>query len=214
MLLQFDRRLQRRQRLDLGLIAGVDEAGRGPLAGPVVAGAVILHRFNFSIPIDDSKVLTHAVRVRAYRAILRSATVGVGAAGEEEIDRIGIHAATHMAMLRALARLPVAPELVVVDGRFVPSGCPYPALAVVKGDARSLSVACASIVAKVVRDRWMRLIHRLHPEYGFYRHKGYGTEDHVQRIREFGPCAFHRYSFRPFRPEPIEQLTESLVDYQ
>ena len=116
-------------------------------------------------------------------------------------------------MLRALAKLPAVPELVLVDGRFVPAGCPYPALAVVKGDARSLSVACASIVAKVVRDQWMGLIHRLHPEYGFHRHKGYGTEEHVRRIRALGPCGFHRYSFRPIRPEPITQLTESLNAY-
>lgn len=188
----------------------MDEAGRGPLAGPVVAGAVLLHRFDFTVHLDDSKRLTPLARERAYRAILRAGAVGVGAAGAEEVDRIGIHAATHMAMLRALAKLPARPELVLVDGRFVPLGCPYPALAVVKGDGRSLAVCCASIVAKVVRDQWMGLIHRLYPEYGFLRHKGYGTSHHVEQLQALGPCAFHRYSFRPIRPEPPAEFAESL----
>ena len=177
----------------------MDEAGRGPLAGPVVAGAVLLHHSRFTVPVDDSKRLTPLARERAYREILRAGAVGVGAAGPEEIDRIGIHAATHLAMTRALSKLPAVPELVLVDGLFIPPGCPYPAVALVKGDARSLAVACASIVAKVVRDQWMGLVHRLHPEYGFLRHKGYGTEEHVRRIEAIGPCAFHRFSFRPVR---------------
>lgn len=180
----------------------MDEAGRGPLAGPVVAGAVLLHRFDFTTPLDDSKRLTPLARERAYRAILRAGAIGVGAAGPEEVDRIGIRAATHLAMLRALAKLPVHPEMVLIDGNAIPAGCPFPALAIVRGDSRSLSVACASIVAKVVRDQWMGLIHRLHPEYGFHRHKGYGTEEHMRRIRAIGPCAFHRYTFRPIRREP------------
>ena len=188
----------------------MDEAGRGPLAGPVVAGAVLLHRFDFTVPLDDSKRLTPIARERAYRAILRAGSIGVGAAGPEEVDRIGIHAATHLAMLRALAKLPAKPELVLVDGKFVPRGCPYPALAVVKGDGRSLAVCCASIVAKVVRDQWMGLIHQLYPEYGFLRHKGYGTSQHVERIQQLGPCAFHRYSFRPIRPPAAAELAELL----
>ena len=177
----------------------MDEAGRGPLAGPVVAGAVILFQTPPIDWIDDSKRLTPEAREKAYRAILRSAAVGVGAAGAEEIDRIGIHAATHLAMIRALSKLPVEPALVLIDGRFIPAGCPAPALSFVRGDARSLSIACASIVAKVVRDQWMGLVHRLHPEYGFGRHKGYGTADHLKALRHLGPCRFHRFSFQPIR---------------
>lgn len=162
---------------------------------------MLLHRFDFATPLDDSKRLTPLARERAYRAILRAGAIGVGAAGPEEVDRIGIHAATHLAMLRALAKLPARPEIVLVDGRFVPVGCPYPALAVVRGDSRSLAICCAGIVAKVVRDQWMGLVHRLHPEYGFHRHKGYGTQEHFRRLRALGPCGFHRYSFRPIRRE-------------
>lgn len=177
----------------------MDEAGRGPLAGPVVASAVILFQVPSSIFLDDSKRLTPRARESAYQAILRCAAVGVGAAGAEEIDRIGIHAATHRAMVRALQKLPVLPQWVLVDGCHVPKDCPVPAAAVVGGDARSLSIACASIVAKVVRDQWMGLVHRLYPEYGFLQHKGYGTEKHLKALRWLGPCRFHRFSFAPVR---------------
>jgi len=181
------------------LIAGVDEAGRGPLAGPVVAGAVLLHDHRFTIPVDDSKQLSPLARERAYREILRHASIGIGAAGAEEIDRIGIQAATHLAMERALQRLPVPPELVLVDGNTLPRGCSLPMRPIVRGDSKSLSIACASIVAKVVRDQWMDLIHRLHPEYEFRRHKGYGTDRHMRLLEQVGPCRFHRFSFRPIR---------------
>ena len=179
----------------------MDEAGRGPLAGPVVASAVILHDFRFKLPIDDSKQMTPLAREQAYRVILRCASIGVGAAGAEEIDRIGILRATHRAMVRALAKLPVIPDLVLVDGNSLPPDSGLPMQAIVRGDGKSLSIACASIVAKVVRDQWMDLVHRLHPEYGFRRHKGYGTKRHFQRLREVGPCRFHRFSFHPIRPE-------------
>ena len=182
----------------------MDEAGRGPLAGPVVASAVILHDFRFTLPLDDSKQMTPLSRERAYRAILRSASIGVGAAGAEEIDRVGIGRATHLAMVRALAKLPVTPELVLVDGNSLPRDSDLPMQAIVRGDGKSLSIACASIVAKVVRDQWMELVHRLHPEYGFRRHKGYGTEQHVRRLEEVGPCRFHRFSFRPIRRDDSE----------
>lgn len=175
----------------------MDEAGRGPLAGPVVASAVILFETPATDFIDDSKRLTPQARERAYRAILRCAAIGVGAAGPEEIDRIGIHAATHQAMLRALSKLTVPPSLILIDGNFVPAGCPARAVSIVRGDGLSLSIACASIVAKVVRDQWMGLVDRLHPEYGFGRHKGYGTADHRKALRQLGPCRFHRFSFRP-----------------
>jgi len=179
------------------LIAGVDEAGRGPLAGPVVAGAVLLYRTRFTTPIDDSKRLAPSVRQRAFGAILRAASVGIGAVAAEQIDRLGIEAATHLAMIRALQGLRVVPDLVLVDGNRLPPGCELPMMAVVGGDSKSLSIACASIVAKVMRDRWMRWVHLLHPEYGFARHKGYGTAKHLQRLGAIGPCGFHRFSFRP-----------------
>ena len=175
----------------------MDEAGRGPLAGPVVAGAVLLHRHDFRVPLDDSKLLTPLARDRAYTAILQSATIGVGAVGPEEIDRIGIQAATHRAMRQAIERLGILPELVLVDGLHLPPGCAPAMEAVVRGDSRSLSIACASIVAKVTRDRWMRWVHRIQPEYGFARHKGYGTAAHMRALEAFGPGPFHRYSFRP-----------------
>lgn len=165
----------------------------------MVASAVILFKLPPSSFLDDSKRLTPQTRELAYRAILRTSAIGVGAAGAEEIDRIGIHQATHMAMIRALSKLPLVPDMAIFDGLYVPKGCPVPAAAVVGGDGRSLSVACASIVAKVVRDQWMGLVHRLHPEYGFLQHKGYGTPAHRKALQRLGPCRFHRFSFRPIR---------------
>ena len=165
----------------------------------MVAGAVLLHSDRFTTPLDDSKRLTALARERAYQAILRCASIGVGAVGQEEIDRLGIQAATHLAMVRALQKLPASPELVLVDGNSVPVSYPLPMLPIVGGDARSLSIACASIVAKVVRDQWMDLVHRLHPEYGFGRHKGYGTAEHMEALEAIGPCRFHRFSFAPIR---------------
>ena len=165
----------------------------------MVAGAVLLHSDRFTTPVDDSKQLTPLARERAYREILRSASIGVGAAGHEEIDRLGIQAATHLAMIRALQKLPASPELVLVDGNSVPVSYPLPMLPIIDGDAKSLSIACASIVAKVVRDQWMDLVHRLHPEYGFERHKGYGTAEHLEALEAIGPCRFHRFSFAPIR---------------
>jgi len=182
-------------------MAGVDEAGRGPLAGPVVAGAVILHTSSFAVAIDDSKRLTPLARERAFAAIRSSSTIGVGCATPEEIDHLGIYCATFLAMTRAIARLSLAPAVVLVDGLKVPPGLDIPAVALVGGDARSLTVACASIVAKVVRDRWMNRLHLLFPQYGFDRHKGYGTLRHVSVLREIGPTPLHRFSFHPIRRE-------------
>ena len=198
-LLRFDRRLQRRFNLPPDRVAGLDEVGRGPLAGPVVAGAVLLNRFHFPVRIDDSKRLSPSAREAAYRAILPYAQIGVGFVGPEEIDRIGIHRATALAMRRALKRLPTLPVLALIDGAWVPSGFPIPAMPIVRGDSRSLLIACASIVAKVIRDRWMLKIHRLVPEYGFHRHKGYGTPEHLDALRLIGPSLFHRFSFEPVK---------------
>lgn len=173
--------------------------GRGPLAGPVVASAVLLTASRFTVAIDDSKQLSPAARERAFLEILPYASIGVGFVWPEQIDRLGIQAACGLAMLRALERIPAAVQLALVDGPWIPSGCPVPAVAIVHGDSKSLRIACASIVAKVIRDRLMSRIHQLHPEYGFHRHKGYGTKEHVNALRLIGPSLFHRFSFRPLR---------------
>lgn len=175
----------------------MDEAGRGPLAGPVLAAAVILHQLPTDVPVDDSKRLTPIARERAFSRIVQCAFVGVGAVWQEEIDRIGIHVATRQAMLCALERLPVPPRWVLVDGRDPLSGCPFSVSPIIGGDGKSLVIACASIVAKVTRDRWMVRLDRFHPEYGFRRHKGYGTPEHLRVLRAVGPSFFHRFSFRP-----------------
>ena len=181
------------------MIAGLDEVGRGPLAGPVVASAVILYQSPLNVPIDDSKRLSASAREAAYREILPNAAVGIGYAVPEEIDRIGIHLACHLAMLRAVHRLPVSPALILVDGPWVPAGCPVKTIPIIGGDAKSLHIACASIVAKVARDRMMRRLHRILPAYGFHRHKGYGTPEHLEALREIGASNVHRFSFRPLR---------------
>ncbi|MBI3616567.1 MAG: ribonuclease HII [Candidatus Omnitrophica bacterium] len=183
------------------MIAGVDEVGRGPLAGPVVACALILHETSLDVPIDDSKRLSPAARETAYRGLLPRADIGIGFAGAEEIDRIGIHNASLLAMRRAVNRLPILPALILVDGSFVPRGCSVKTVPIVGGDAKSLSIAGASIVAKVIRDRMMIWLHRILPHYGFHRHKGYGTPQHLEALRQIGATDFHRFSFRPVRGE-------------
>lgn len=180
-------------------MAGLDEAGRGPLAGPVVSSAVILHHIHFDLPIDDSKILSPQAREAAYQAIVSSASIGVGLATPQEIDQVGIHLATHLSMLRALKRLPTLPALALIDGPWLPPRCPVPALSIVDGDARSLLIACASIVAKVTRDRLMLRLDRLWPQYGFLHNKGYGTPQHLKALRLVGPSPFHRFSFRPMK---------------
>ena len=170
------------------------------MAGPVVSAAVILPKSSFKVPVNDSKQMTAAAREQAYCALLRSgALIGVGACSAVEIDRIGIHKATYLSMKRALAKLKTVPDFILVDGNVVPPGLKIAALAVIDGDAQSLSIAAASIVAKVVRDQWMGLIHAISPEYQFEQHKGYGTAGHLQALRHFGPGPFHRYSFQPVR---------------
>jgi ribonuclease HII len=191
----------------LKLVAGVDEAGRGPLAGPVVAAAVVLPCSWSEMGLDsrlrdlnDSKQLTEAQREQYY-AILTShpeIRYGIASADAEEIDRINILQATHRAMNLALAQLQPPPEHVLVDGRPVKS-MPFPHTALVKGDARSYSIAGASVLAKVTRDRLMREMDRLYPGYGFAEHKGYGTPQHLAAIQALGPCPIHRRSFAPIR---------------
>jgi ribonuclease HII len=179
-----------------GGVAGVDEAGRGPVAGPVVAAAVVLP-FGFDPEgITDSKKMTARAREAAFERILTVARVGIGVADADEIDRINILRATHEAMRRALAALPVAPEGVLVDGLPVPDlheRCE----AVVRGDALHPCISAASVVAKVTRDALMAINDAAYPHYGFARHKGYGTRAHLAALAEHGPCPLHRRSFAP-----------------
>lgn len=185
----------------LGRIAGVDEAGRGPLAGPVVAAAVILPREALIPGLNDSKVLTPDRRSRLYERITETAVArGIGEASAAEIDRINILQATYLAMRRAIKQLGVPPDRVLVDGPGVP-GSPFPESAVIDGDAVSLSIAAASILAKVTRDRKMVVFHSEFPEYGFADHKGYGSADHRRALRIHGPCRIHRLSFNGVRSE-------------
>ncbi len=181
------------------LIAGVDEAGRGPLAGPVVAGAVILPRDFRNQWLDDSKKLTEARRERLYAELTEDPRVrwASGLASVEEIDRLNILRATHLAMRRAVAALDgPEPEMVLIDGLPV-RDFPWPQEAGVKGDALSLSIAAASIIAKVERDRLMLALDKLFPDYQFARHKGYGTALHLSALQLYGPSPHHRRSFQP-----------------
>jgi len=188
-------------------VAGVDEAGRGPLAGPVVAAAVVFSRefaeceeFGLLNGLTDSKKLSPGRREAFFSILERSVHVdiGVGVADVDEIDRLNILGATHVAMHRAVARLPSSPDYVLVDGRDVP-GFPCGSTSIVGGDGRSLSIAAASVAAKVVRDRRMQELDQLYPQYRFAAHKGYGTSAHMQALFEYGPCPEHRRSFRPVR---------------
>jgi ribonuclease HII len=193
--LQYENELRAR---GIRVVAGVDEAGRGPLAGPVVAAAVILPEA-FRLPgLTDSKQLRAAVREQLFLALRtdRSVAVAVGIAPAWEIDQVNILRATHRAMQRALGTLERQPQHVLVDGLPVPS-LTLPQTAIVGGDAQSLSVAAASVIAKVTRDRLMEGWHRCFPNYGFDRHRGYPTKEHLQRLRTYGPCPIHRRSFAP-----------------
>lgn len=193
-------------------VAGVDEAGRGPLAGPVVAAAVILPQawqdggFDERLrDLNDSKQLTEAQR-EAFFAILTAhpdIRHGIATVDAAVIDRINILQATHRAMNEALARLQPPPEHVLVDGNPVKS-LRFPQTALVKGDARSYSIAAASVLAKVTRDRMMLEFDRQYPGYGFAGHKGYGTPQHLAAIAKLGPCAIHRRSFAPLKPATRE----------
>jgi len=195
MLLQHDRSF-----LDQGFssLAGVDEAGRGPLAGPVVASAVIVRDFSFSTEIDDSKSMTAGARAAAYEEILQKAIVGIGVAEAEAIDRINIYQASLRAMEEAVMKLRQAPDCILVDGPKTPN-LPFKQVGIVDGDALSFSIACASVVAKVTRDRIMEYYDDLYPEYGFKDHKGYGTKAHLEALKKYGPCRIHRKSFEPVR---------------
>ena len=182
-----------------GPVAGVDEAGRGPLAGPVVAAAVILDPACIPDGIDDSKALTATKRAALCEAILRCARVGIGIASVEEIDRINVLHAAMIAMRRAVRDLRVVPDRALIDGNRLPPGLPCPAEALVKGDARIAAIGAASIIAKTVRDRLMQDASARFPGYGFDGHKGYPCPAHKTYLSDQGPCAIHRRSYAPVR---------------
>ena len=206
---------QEARRCGYRRIAGVDEAGRGPLAGPVVAAAVILPVRCRLAGIDDSKQLSAGERERLYTAIRdRAVGVGVGSATPEEIDRVNILEATRLAMGRAVAAISPAPDFLLIDAVSL-LHLDLPVRSIIKGDALSLSIAAASIVAKVTRDRLMAEYHQRYPQYNFLSHKGYGTEEHLECLALYGPCPIHRLTFAPVAdarqrmgsPEPaIEML--------
>lgn len=179
-----------------GAIAGVDEAGRGPWAGPVVAAAVILDPAKIPASLDDSKALDEDMRAHLYNRLMRCAQVGVGIADVQRIDRDNILNATLWAMREAVAQLAVQPRLAIVDGNRAPR-LPMETRTIIKGDAKCVSIAAASIVAKVTRDRLMMSLAREYPGYGFEKHKGYGTPEHQAAIDKLGVCAVHRRSFKP-----------------
>lgn len=177
------------------LICGIDEAGRGPLAGPVVAGAVILPKDCEILYLNDSKKLSSAKREALYEEIMEKAeAVGVGMASPARIDEINILQATYEAMREAVDNLGVTPELLLNDAVTIPD-VSIPQVPIIKGDAKSVSIAAASIIAKVTRDRLMVQYDEILPGYGFARHKGYGSKDHIEAIRRLGPTPIHRQTF-------------------
>ncbi len=179
-------------------VAGLDEAGRGPLAGPVVAAAVILPESLLIPGLNDSKKLTAAQRDRLYQVIVDSAVAyGIAVADERTIDEINILEASIVAMERALRSIDPAPDYLLIDGNFTLARVRLPQRPIVKGDSRSHSIAAASILAKVTRDRLMVELHDRYPQYNFKKHKGYGTAEHLAMLREHGPCDAHRRSFEP-----------------
>ena len=199
-------------RKGLTVVAGVDEAGCGPLAGPVVAGAVVFPCAWLEEGLaaalrglNDSKQLTEAQREKYYAILTTHADIrwAVALVDVEMIDRINIYQAAHRAMNLALDQLQPPPEHVLVDGRPVKS-MRFPNTPLVKGDGRSYSIAGASVLAKVTRDRLMREFDQLYPGYGFAEHKGYGTPQHLAAIQSLGPCPIHRRSFAPFRPQETD----------
>lgn len=187
-------------------ICGLDEVGRGPLAGPVVAAAVIINTELFKDPskfkgVDDSKKLSAKSREKWYGILTKCAQVrwAIGIVSEKIIDKINILEATKVAMLDAIKKIGLQPDFLLIDGSFTLEISDLNQKAIPKGDAKVISIAAASIIAKVTRDRMMQRAHEDYPEYGFDKHKGYGTALHYEMIKKFGPCAIHRRSFEPIK---------------
>ena len=178
------------------IICGIDEAGRGPWAGPVVASAVILDPKNIPRGLNDSKKLNEAKREALFGPIMHSSKVGIGIVSAAEIDEINILQATFLAMQRAFDQLEIKPDLALIDGNRSPKLI-CKTQTIIGGDAKSLSIAAASIIAKVTRDRIMHQLDQTYPHYGFTHHKGYGTAAHAAALAIHGPCAEHRKSFKP-----------------
>lgn len=178
------------------IICGVDEAGRGPLAGPVYAAAVILPKGHIVEGVNDSKKLSEKKRELLFDKIIDECVCySIGTASEKEIDEINILQATYLAMKRAVDGLEIVPQLALIDGNRIPPLTSTDARAIVKGDAKSASIACASILAKVSRDRYMLEMAKKYPEYQFEKHKGYGTKLHYEMIDKYGICEIHRKTF-------------------
>jgi ribonuclease HII len=193
----YESRILKRIAVPGTLIAGVDEAGRGPLAGPVVAAAVIFAKGKIPKGLNDSKQLDAETREVLFGEIqFRAIAVGVGEASVDEIDLINIRQATHIAMARAVRALAFAPHFALVDGNDAPA-LPCPCDTIVDGDAKSVSIAAASIIAKVTRDRMMIALHEEHPGYNWRSNKGYGTPDHLAGLKTCGVTVHHRRSFSP-----------------
>lgn len=188
------------------VIAGVDEAGRGPLAGPVIAAACILPRGFLLKHLNDSKKLTPTKRDLLYQVLISSPDIyyGIGIVEAQMIDRINVLQATFLAMQQALAELSIQPEIALVDGHLLPK-LNMKTIGIVKGDSLSLSIAAASVIAKKTRDDLMKKYHLKWPEYGFNAHKGYGTKKHLEALCQLGPSPIHRLSFAPLKP-PLKAL--------
>jgi ribonuclease HII len=199
-----DRYERRAKRRGARLVAGVDEAGRGPLAGPVVVAAVVFADRRYPDGLNDSKKLTLIQRERLYEAILKRASVSIAIASRARIDRMNILRASLWAMSRAVAGLSEKPDHVLVDGNMQPPNLACACETIVGGDRLSVSIAAASIVAKVTRDRLMTAIGLAYPGYGFEQHMGYSTPAHFAALRQYGPCPHHRQSFAPVRAQQLE----------
>ena len=194
----------------IDLICGVDEAGRGPWAGPVTASAVILHPDRPILGLTDSKKISEKKRIALDPEIkLKAAYWCVAHAEPDEIDTLNIREATFLAMQRAIAGLGRVPERILIDGNALPSHLPAPAEAIIKGDLKDPAISAASILAKTERDRLMQAYCEQYPGYGFAGHKGYGTAAHAEALRQFGPCSIHRMSFAPVRKA---MLSETLTN--
>lgn len=184
-----------RQYEDRGMLCGIDEVGRGPLAGPVVAGAVILPRSCEILYLNDSKKLTEKRRELLYDEIMEKAVaIGIGVVGPDQIDAVNILQATYEAMRLAITNLKVQPDLLLNDAVTIPR-VDIPQVPIVKGDAKSVSIAAASVIAKVTRDRMMAELENIYPGYGFASNKGYGSAKNIAALKELGPCKIHRRSF-------------------
>lgn len=194
-----------------GPVAGVDEAGRGPWAGPVVAAAVILHPNCTPAGLRDSKTLSEKRRRDLASALWKTARIGVGVASVEEIDRLNILRASLLAMTRAVANLPTRPAVCIVDGNLKPK-LPCPCYTVVKGDAKSFSIAAASIIAKVTRDRMMKELARDFPDYAWEKNKGYGAPAHRAGLDAVGVSPHHRRSFAPIHKMLYADSSKALLD--